>query len=237
MTNIIRWPAILTPEECRAYPVAFTRSGGRTLGGVKPAYRTDLGHWRIEYVNVPLATVRQRRTFDAIMAELGGTSGRIIAPVWSSDSAPYVTGSEEDIVHTRFGDGSTFSDGSTFTQGAVTVLAGSAAPLGATTITLNIVNGLQEVAGVRFSYKDALYQTGAIISQSGPLVTVRVTPSVRQSIPAGATLEFDRPCCVSNLFEDAGMVRSMNANRFEQVNVSFVEDTKYWSDIAAGIIT
>ena len=235
--SIIVWPhKLLTPEECRAYPNPFTRSGGRTLGGVKPSYRTDLGHWAIELVNVPLVTTPQKRTWDAIDTYLGGSSGRIAVPAWAMDSAPYESGQEEPEIHVPHSDGSTFSDGSEYQQSAISVVSVGVTALGATVMSMRIIKGAADLSGVRFSYNHALYKTGQVVSVEDDVWTVRITPQVRELIPAGADLEFDRPTCVCNLVEDAGMRRAINADRIEMVSVSFVEDTDYWYKLRAGLL-
>lgn len=231
------WPhKLLTPEECRAYVNPFTRSGGRTLGGVKPAYRTDLGPWKIDLVNVPLVTIAQKRTWDAIDTLLGGTSGRIAVPAWAMDSAPYASGREEAQILVPHSDESTFSDGTMYLQNAISVVSVGVTALGATQISMRVIKGADDLSGVRFSYNHALYKTGRALSIDGDVWTVEITPSVRELIPDGADLEFDRPTCLCNLVEDNGMKRAINADRIEFVSVSFVEDTWYWNQLAAGLI-
>lgn len=228
--SIVVWPyKLLVPEECRAYPNPFTRSGGRTLGGVKPSYRTDLGYWSIELNSVPLVTTAQKRTWDAIETLLSGTSGRIAVPAWAMDSAPYASGQEEALSYVTHSDGTTFSDGSRYEQNAISVVSVGVTAVGATEISMRIINAAADLSGVRFSYNHALYKTGQVVSIDGDIWTMRITPSVRELIPSGAELEFDRPTCVCNLAEETGMKRAINSNRIEIVSVSFVEDTFYWS--------
>lgn len=98
------------------------------------------------------------------------------------------------------------------------------------------LNGPARV-GVRFSYKHALYETGPVISVDGDIWEVPISPTVRELIPAGADLEFDRPTCLCRLSDDRGMdvvqdAISKNANP----NVSFVEATDYWNRLALGLI-
>ncbi len=234
---IIVWPeALLSPLEFRAHLVPFTRSGGRTLGGLMPSIRTDLGHWRIELGGIPMHGQAKLRTWDAIDSYLGGSSGRIAVPAWSMDSAPYSSGKEEPLVLLPHSDGSSFSDGSLYQQNAISVASVGATAIGATVISMRLINGAADLSGVRFSYNHALYKTGQVVSVEDDIWTVRITPSVRELIPPGADLEFDRPTCVCNLAENDGMQRSMNADRFERASVSFVEDTFYWNQLAMGLL-
>lgn len=233
--SVIVWPHnLLVPEECRAYPNPFTRSGGRTIGGLKPSYRTDLGHWKIDLMNIPLVTTAQKRTWDAIDTYLGGTSGRIAVPAWAMDSAPYASGMEEPGVTVPHSTGATFSTGVGYAVSPITVISVGTTAIGATVMSMRIIEGAADLSGVRFSYNHALYKTGQVVDVVGDVWTVRITPSIRQLIPAGADLNFHRPTCVCNLVEDTGMQRSINANRIEFVNLSFVEDAKYWADLELG---
>ncbi|MCK8780565.1 hypothetical protein M0654_11265 [Rhizobium sp. NTR19] len=235
MADILVWPEfLLSPLECRAYLNPFTRSGGRTLGGTKPSVRTDLGHWRVDLMGVPMTGVDRRRAWDAIATYLGGTSGRIAVPTWAMDSAPYASGNEEPLVDVPHDDDSLFDDGMPYEQGAIAIRSVGVTGIAATQISMRVIAGAVDLAGVRFSYQHALYQTGRVLSLEGDIVTVQVSPAVRAVIPADADLEFDRPTCVCNLLDDVGMQRSMNADRFERANVSFVEDTQYWAELAAG---
>lgn len=234
---VVVWPEkLLSPLECRAYPVPFTRSGGRTLGGVKPSTRTDLGYWRVDIVGVPVHDAQKRRAWDGIAALLGGSAGRIAVPAWSMDSAPYFSGKEEPLQTVFHSDGSNFSDGSSYQQGAISVVSVGVTPVGATVMSMRLINGAPDLSGVRFSHNHALYQTGQVVSIEDDVWTVRITPSIRATIPAGSDLEFDRPTCVCNLMQDDGMQRSMNADRFERLSVSFVEDTWYWNQVALGLL-
>lgn len=235
--TILLWPeALLSPLECRARLVPFSRSGGRTIGGTKPSTRTDLGHWRIDLNGIPLRGSEMLRTWDALSAYLGGTSGRVAVPAWAMDSAPYASGIEEPRDELAHADDSLFSDETGYLQNAISVVSVGVTAIGATVMSMRLVNGASDLSGVRFSVDHALYQTGQVVAIEDDIWTVRITPSVRALIPAGSDLEFDRPTCVCNLAEDDGMQRSINADRFERESVSFVEDTHYWSQLAAGLI-
>lgn len=235
--TIPHWPAdLLCPLESRVQLVPFTRSGGRTLGGVSTATRTDRGFHRIDLVGIPLHGVDRRRTWDAIDTMLSGSAGRIIVPAWSFDSAPYASGREEEPVAVPHEDETSFSDGSLYIQGAISVKSHGVTAVGATVIALRLIQGAVDLSGVRFSFRHALYKTGEVLSIAGDIWTVRVTPSVRELIPADADLEFDRPTCVCRLAEDAGLRRSTTAERFERTNVSFLEDTDYWYKVAKGLL-
>ena len=232
---IIVWPhCVLRPQQVAPNLVPFTRSGGPTLGGITPSYRTDLGWWSIDYLNVVIQNRNrdQWQTWNAIRQKLGGRSGMIAVPVRVSLSAPYASGVFEPMPETTHSDGSTFSDGSVYVQGEISIKSSGATAVGATTIRLRIIKADANLVGVRFSYNHALYETGPVISISGDTWEVPISPTVRELIPDGADLEFDRPTCLCHLAEDRGMDVTQEAvARMSYPSVSFVEAVDYWASL------
>lgn len=230
---------VLRPQQIAATVVPFTRSGGRTLGGIETATRTDLGFWVVDYSNV-LMQNRNRahwQTWQAIRQMFGGRSGRMAIPVRPGLSAPYASGKFEPRPLMAHSDDSLFSDGSAYVQGAISVVSQGVTSVGATSIRLRIINAADNLVGVRFSYRHALYETGPVTDIDGDIWTVPISPSVRETIPHGAELEFDQPTVLCRLTEDRGMDVTENAiNRNSYPSISFVEDTDYWYRLAKGLI-
>ncbi|TBC21585.1 hypothetical protein [Rhizobium ruizarguesonis] len=240
MASIIEWPfCLLTPRQVQANVVAFTRSGGKSLGGVEPVTRTDLGFWQIDYASVAIQNRYrdQWRTWQALRTKLGGRSGLIAVRVPSSLSAPYASGSFEPVGDQPHSDDTYHDDDTPYEQNAISVVSDGTTPIGATTIRLRIINAAPNLSGVRFSYNHALYETGPVISIDGDVWTVPISPTVRDTIPAGSDLEFDRPTCLCHLAEDRGMDVSQDAiSKNSSPNVSFVEATDYWNQLALGLL-
>ncbi|MBY3543677.1 hypothetical protein HFN71_28765 [Rhizobium laguerreae] len=235
MVDIIEWPfCTLTPQQVTPGLVPFTRSGGRSLGGVEPVVRTDLGYWTIDYSGVVVQNRyrNQWKVWQAIRQKLGGRSGLIAVRVPSSLSAPYVSGHFEPASEIPHDDDTPFDDDTEYLQGAISVVSVGVTPLAATTIKLRIINAEADLVGVRFSYNHALYETGPVIEIDGDTWTVPISPSVRELIPDGADLNFDRPTCLCHLAEDRGMDISQDAiTKNTRPNVSFVEATDYWNSL------
>jgi hypothetical protein len=237
MADFIVWPhKLLVPEECRPNIAPFSRSGGRSLGGLEPKTRTDLGFWNIDLVNIMVRYKAQRLTWNAIRQNLGGQAGLIAVPAWSRDVAPYVSGSYEEASLVPHSDGSTFSDGTLYQQGAISVVTVGDTPIGATVMKLRIIQADDSLVGSRFSFQHALYETGPAIDITGDVWTLPVWPTVRAAIPDGSDLEFDMPTCLCHLMEDRGMDGGVNNIEFEQRTVSFVEANDYWNQKALGLI-
>jgi hypothetical protein len=236
MTDIIAWPPdLLVPEECHPNLVPYTRSGGRSLGGIEPAVRTDVGFWSIDLANIAIYSRAQRQTWTAIRQMLGGKAGLIAVPAWSFDTAPYVSGEFEQPGTVTHDDDTLFDDGTPYIQGAISVVTEGNTPIASTTIRLRVIKAAADLVGVRFSYSHALYETGPVIDNDGDIWTVSISPTVRELIPAGASLEFDMPTCLCHLTEDRGMDGGVNNIAFEQRSVSFTEATDYWNRLALGL--
>lgn len=238
MTDIVVWPhKILTAREAKADLVPFSRSGGRSLGGIEPATRTDRGWWSISLSSLLLHTTAQRRTWNAIRTKLGGRAGLVAVPVWSHDSAPFVNGTRVFPSSVTHSDGTTFSDGTGYRQRTMVVKMADAVAIGDTSCRLEIVNAAADLAGVRFSYQHALYETGPATLISGSFWTVPIFPAARAAIPAGAELELDMPTCLCRLADDRGMNTSLVPSLIDDHSAAFVEAVDFWSNLAAGLIT
>lgn len=233
MVPIIEWPlCLLTPGLVRASVVPFTRSGGTTLGGITPTTQTDLGYWNIDYGNIRIRNKsrQQWQVWQAIRQKLKGRSGSIVVPVRSALSAPYESGRYEPVFYVPHSDSSLFSDGTGYVQSAISVASVGSVSKGSTTIRMRVIKGAQSLAGVRFSYADALYETGPAIDIADGVWALPIWPAARTVIPDGAYLEFDRPTCVCKLADDRGMDVDQNMlQKSTSVSVSFVEDVDFWS--------
>lgn len=233
MADYLNWPTnLLRPAKATASPVAFTRSGGRSLGGIERTTRTDRGYWRISLSDITVWSSEMRRTWNAIRTQLNGRAGIVAVPAWSFDSAPYASGQRENPILTPHEDGSTFDDGTEYLQGAIDIEMASFAPLGSTVATLKLVKA-SSASGIRFSYQHALYETGAILAQPAEdTFQVSIFPAVRQAIPANASLECDVPTCLVHLADDRGMDIDLSAGEIDAASVEFVEAVDYWNDLA-----
>jgi hypothetical protein len=234
VTDILAWPtSILKPAAIEPNVVAFSRSGGRTLGGLERVTRTDRGFWSIVYRGVPLATPAQRRLWNAVAQHCGGAAGLLEVPVWSFDSAAWPAGAVDGKSLVPHSDGSGFSDGTFYAQPSIGVTLVSAVAIGATSVTLRIGYGIEELSGVRFSYQGALYRTGLSTAISGTDWTVPISPAIRAPIPAGAALEFGLPTCIVRLAGDREMDVIFSRGGVDRRDVAFVEAADYWNDLAA----
>lgn len=234
MADIIHWPyKLLVPETATVATVPFSRSGGRSLGGLSRSARSDRGYWRASLSNVFLYSADQRRTWDAIDAALSGSPGLVAVPGWAFETAPFANGVYVKPVELPHGDDTFFDDGTGYSQGQIAIEMASFAPISATVVTIRIIAGDPNPSGIRFGYQYALYKTGRVIEQvAADTWRVEITPSIRAPIPAGAMLEADEPMVLCHLAQDDGMNRTISAPRPDRPSVEFIEAVDFWSDQA-----
>lgn len=231
--STLLWPhTVLQPARIDVQKVPFSRSGGPTLTGVSRSTRTDYGYWRFDYRGVTLGSAAQRRLFNAIGVHCGGMAGLLAIPVWSHDSAEWPVGAVNGVILTPYSDGTLHSDVTYYSQTAVAIENVNLAEIGDTEITLRAVFNITELAGIRFSYNHALYETGMPTLIDGDEWTVPIFPAIRADIPADAELEVALPTCLVTLAADREMDAALQAGRVDQFDVSFVEATDYWVDLA-----
>lgn len=233
--SLLYWPKrTLTPKETPANLVPFTRGGGKVLNGMERATRTDKGSWSVELQGISIGgrDYDKKRTWNALRVALGGRAGLIVVPVWSWDTAPYASGKFEQLVTTVHEDDTTFDDGTVYVQGAIDIVMEETAAISANIVTLRRIQAADNLAGIRFSYNHALYETGPAIDVDGDLWTVEIFPSIRATIPAGAPLECDEPTCLVRLADDRGMDIAQGKRERQDVSVAFVEAVDYWNDLA-----
>jgi len=233
LVDFIHWPTqLLVPGSALAAQVPFTRSGGRSLGGIERTVRTDRGYWRISLNDVSVRSPTMRRAWNAIRTGLGGKSGLVVVPCWSFDSAPYASGHREPAIFLPHDDDTLFDDDTAYYEGAIHIEMATDAPLSATVVTLRLVDAAT-AEGIRFSYQHALYETGPIIEQiSGDTFRVPVFPAIQRAIPADAWLEVDNPTCLCHMADDRGMDLSLSNVEIDSATVEFVQAVDYWNDLA-----
>lgn len=237
MVDIVHWPAGVLPPQSSPFDIRpFTRSGGRSLGGVQRVARTDRGYWVGSYTNVVFRRSRyeQERVWRALRVALSGMAGLIAVPVcstatWAKQGLDFGTTAPHD-------DNAPFDDGAFYAQPSIEARVVTAASIGATSVVLQL-SGQNDLTGIRFGYGYAMYETGRVISSPAPgQYQVEIFPAIRAPIPPGALLETDRPVVLCRLATDAEMDIDMMVTRLPRPTVNFVEAVDYWNDLALGRI-
>ena len=236
MANFIHWPFELF--ETRGKPAfhqrPFTRSGGATLGGRELVTQTDLGFWRAVLPNIMVKSndMHHEEAWNAIQVALQGRAGLVIVPAYYTGSRLQQLAKTQSALATH-ADGSTFSDGTRYSSEPPLVQMEEEAQIGATVVKLRALRDDVRLAGIKYSYFHALYQTGPLISKAGQIVQVPIFPATRARIPAGSILTVKEPTCLMHLASDNEMDIVHGVNPITIKTLNFVEAIDYWDKVAA----
>lgn len=228
------WPRqTLKPARMAFLQAPFTRGGAPSIDGVSRPVRSDRGFWRFRYFGVALNSAERRKAWTKLRARLSGRAGLIVLPIWTFDRAPWPNGGPEAPLITIHTDGTRFTDGTGYRERVIDIRAGAAVPIGSTVVTLRVIAGADDVEGIGFSYHHAYYETGEILDRIDEN-TFRVTvyPAIREAIGKGAYLECDLPTCMVHLEADEGMGFELGSEEIDHLDVSFIEATDWWNDLA-----
>lgn len=234
--DFIHWPAeLLTPQSSPFDQRPFTRSGGRTLGGLSRFTRTDRGFWIGSYKGIIFRRghqSEQARAWTKLRTYLGGQAGLVAVPVCSTrywaaegytDFTPGLYPHDDDTP---------FDDDTLYSEGRIRIEMALFAPLSSTTVTLRLVDA-PTAGGIRFSYQHAMYETGEVIEQTGEdTYRVPVFPAIRQAIPADAWLEADKPTVLCRPASDSELDLEFPGAGMPRPTINFVEAVDVWSDLA-----
>lgn len=238
MADIIHWPAALLVPQSSPFDLRpFSRSGGRSLGGISRTARSDRGYWVGSYNGIVFrrSNFDQARTWNALRVAIGGAAGLVAVPVCSTSLWAGLGIESFAPVETTHDDETLFDDDTPYVQGNVQLEMASFAALGSTVVTLRLVD-LENVSGVRFSYQHAMYETGRVLSQpTATTYQVEIFPAIRAPIPADAILEAERPTVLCHLASDTEMDRDPTVTGTGRPSVGFVEAVDYWNDLALGL--
>lgn len=237
--DVIEWPRHLLPPQSSPFdPRPFSRSGGRSLGGIVRTARTDRGYWVGSYNGIVFrrgTEFTQRRVWNAIRTQLNGMTGLIAVPVCSTAVWANETRRNFAALTVPHDDDAPFDDGTEYSQDVIELEMATAAPLGATVVVLALDASLT-AAGVRFSYQHAMYETGRILSEPAPgFAQVEIFPAIRFPIPAGAMLQASHPTVLCRLASDSEMDIEFGAGGMPRPSVNFVEAVDVWNDLAMGV--
>lgn len=185
---------------------ASVSSGSTVAGPIQMVSTGGGGLWAWEYGGINLNRRDKLLGWRAFVSLIDGGVLKMVvplvdlrqAPVPLSGGAPYYGG---DMPHS---DGTVFSeDGLGYRDGIVAATStGGAASLRATALTATFTAGGALLAGMHFSIDHSvqgrrLYRIVTTpVALGGGAYSFKIRPPLRQAIPNGITLDFDRPGCL-----------------------------------------
>lgn len=240
MVSIPEFPRALLREQSHAWNIiGNTMGSGQSGDGFFPVARSDGGGlWSCVMSSASLSGIRNSgfrvkqnirvatNLWRAVRQICNGGANRMV--VWRNDALfrPWPVGaSEYGIPHS---DGTFFSDGTGYYQPVIDVETYGDAELRDTTIYLHLNYCGDLLGGESFSINHPtmgwrLYEIGTVNYVDDIHVAVTFNPPLREDVPAGTQVEFDRPRCVMQLKAPSSMDLTVVPWTFNSANAEFIE--------------
>lgn len=241
MASIPEFPRALLREQSHAWNIiGNTMGSGQGGDGFFPVARSDGGGlWSCVMSSISLSGVKvvdlrnkQRQRYAtllwrAVRQICNGGANRIVVPRNDALFRPWPDGANEyeSIPHS---DGTLFSDGTGYYQPVIDVETYGDAELRDTTLYLQLNYCGELIGGESFSINHPtmgwrLYEIGTVEYVDDTHAKVTFNPPLREDVPAGTQIEFDRPRCVMQLKAPNSMDLTVVPWTFNSANAEFIE--------------
>jgi len=227
MAAIVQFPRALLREQSHAWNLLGVAAvPGQTVGAGAILVRSDGGgYWSCVMNDVS----RQRQStllWRAVRQYCEGGVRSIVVPRNDALFRPSTPGLASG--HIRHSDNTLHSDGTGYYQSNAQVSAGATAPLRATSMELTLTYCGPLLGGEAFSVNHTrmgwrLYEISTVHYVDSDTAVVTFNPPLRQEVPAGTQLEFDRPRCTMRLARPSSMDLNVIPWTFNRASVDFVE--------------
>lgn len=235
----VSFPRRLLREKSHSWNLVGVAATPGTAVNVAPIVRSDGGgFWSCTMSDVALSGGKGLRGKDrqkittllwrAVRQIADGGVTPLVVPRNDALFRPWPAGLDQgSVIDIPHSDGSLFDDGAGYYQSVIDITAGPAA-LRATSLDITINCAGELMGGESFSIDHEtmgwrLYEIATVLMDDDTMGTITFNPPLRQAIPAGTQLEFDRPRCVMRLAKTNSMDLSVQPWTFNSASVDFVE--------------
>lgn len=237
--NVPVFPRQLLRETSHSWNiVGAAATPGQTGLSVAPLVRTDGGgFWSCQMSDVSLGgrtglSGRERQRTSTLLwravRQIFDNGARPMV-VWRNDTLfrPWPVGVPLQVDDVPHSDGTFFDDGTGYAQPLIDIVTYGDAALRATALVLEVRLARQFQGGESFSVDHPtlgwrLYEI-ATVKQNEQFAVVTFNPPLRESVPGGTRLEFDRPRCIMRLATPNAMDLSVRPWSFNTASVDLVE--------------
>ena len=223
----ILWPRdLLPPQQPMFYIAPMNVSGPISGSGAADVISGDAGFWRASYGSVVVTTRDRILTWRGISAKLQGRLFPILIP-FCGMYQPFPPGSDGKPVFPPLAvphsDDAFFSDGTGYKSRVIRVLLNGELRVRAVSGKVDIVTDSLIEPGQVFSFGERMYEI-VDVARDGNSATLTWQPPLREAVPDGTQLNFDRPVCRMRLASDNEMQLTLDLNKRGFPSVNFVED-------------
>lgn len=217
---------VWNPDPVQAGIVHKVISGGTSLNDDETLIQTDGGgRWQISYGEIDLDAPYSRRLWDAWVSYLSGGVRRVLVPILSLDTAPWVSAGDRMADPANiWADDDYFPTQVRFAHPYIEAETAGDVALRATTMAINVTRGSRLTPGMKFSVGNRAHIIERITARDGQQATCIVSTPTRAAIPAGTAINFDWPAvqCRAQIGQD--LIPNISQGQFGTVSISFVED-------------
>lgn len=215
---------MLPPQEPMFAFTPMSVTGPISGTGEADVMEGDAGFWRVTFGSVVVNNTQRVQTWNAYSALFNGRYGSMIVP-YCRGNQPLVEGLDAPYDEVLFDDDASFDDDSGFVGGVIDVrmAADVAKRVAVLPVAVYRIGAVQP--GHRFSIGERFYEIRSIIFSSETQAVIKIRPPLRESVLAGAELNFDDPVCRVRLMTDTAMDLALKQNR-GLPTVTFVEDLR-----------
>lgn len=225
--QLVYWPREFAPRTPLVDVAPRSSLSPPSLSGFRQAVTSPAAAWRVVYRGVAVHTSARILLWRALAAQIGGSSGTIVLPVPERpELLPWPGGVEgARTVTTLHSDSSAHGDGAGYAQPGIAVVMASAAARGGDQIEVVTGAGVSLTPGQRFSILDRCYSIASMVASAPGSATLRITPTLREAVVAGESLDFTTPTMLARLVDDRAMHMALEYGRYGSVDIEFTEDT------------
>lgn len=207
--------------------VGNTKTAGISTGASVDVRSDGGGMWVASLNGIQFMDRYDTLLWRAIRQQCNGGVVPIVVPRRDLTWIPSPVGSTEysPIPHS---DGALFEDDTAYYQPVISVVTAGAAALRATSLLLALMRCADLMGGESFSINHPtfgwrMYEIGSVNKIDETYTSVTFNPPLREAVPAGNDVEFDRPRCTMKLINSAAMDLNATTYPFSLASVKFVE--------------
>lgn len=239
---VTEFPRLLLREKQHSWNLAGVATApGSTADNTSVLTRSDGGgYWTCAMSDVQLSGARagvsdrQRQKLSTLLWRAvrqisNGGATPLIVPRNDALFVPWPSGLSRRIgLDVPHGDGTLFSDGVGYYQSVIDITAAADADLRAVAMVLDITYAGDLVGGEAFSIQHPtmdwrMYEIATVDMVSDTEANITFNPPLREAVPAGTRIEFDRPRCKMRLATPSAMDLKVAPWTFNNASVNFVE--------------
>jgi hypothetical protein len=185
------------------------------------------GLWSASLNNMRFLKKEHTLLWRAVRQICGGGVNPIVVPRIDDVFRPFPEGASayQNVSHS---DGALFSDDTGYYQPVISVVTYDGAELRDTILGLQLINCADLIGGEIFSINHPtagwrLYEIGTVDKIDATHTIVTFNPPLREDVPSGTEVEFDRPRCLMKLQNSSAMDLNTTTYPFSLAQVKFIE--------------